>query len=100
MKTKHNSLEVRLIAVGLAAFIVGCSDGSDPRPPAPEPEPEPLIVPFQELYDQGVDRYLGEFTPMTSEVDGDTTVHTFGAMDGGPLCLRGGEYAMSTKENT
>ena len=100
MKTKHNSLEVRLIAVGLAAFIVGCSDGSDPRPPAPEPEPEPLIVPFQELYDQGADRYLGEFTPMTSEVDGDTTVHTFGAMDGGPLCLRGGEYAMSTKENT
>jgi hypothetical protein len=54
-------------------------------------------MPYQELYDQGIDRYLGAYTPMTSEVDGNTTVHTFGTGDG-PLCQDEGPYIMSTRE--
>ncbi|PLW70173.1 pectin acetylesterase-family hydrolase [Pseudohalioglobus lutimaris] len=80
-----------LLSLGLLA---GCSDSSD-RPRQP-PEPEPL--PFQELFDQGINRYIGEYTPMLSEENPDNSSildHTFGAGDG-PLCLDGSEYVMST----
>lgn len=79
--------------------LAGCSDGSDSRPTPPtEPEPpEVAAVPFQELYEQGVDRYLGIYTPMLSEADGDLVNHSFGAGDG-PLCLTGGEYTMATRD--
>lgn len=93
---------VLLKHLGLLAAIVtlaACSDSSDDREEIEQPvEPEPVVVPFQELYDQGVDRYLGEFTPMLSEADGDIVNHKFGAGDG-PLCLRGGEYTMATKDS-
>ena len=81
-----------------ATFLSACSDSNTLEvPPAP---PAPAPVPFQELYDQGVDRYLGEFTPMTSEEDGaGLTQHTFGAGDG-PLCLEGGEYTMATRDGS
>jgi Pectinacetylesterase len=55
------------------------------------------VNPYQELIDQGVGRYLGEFTPMLSETTGDMTIHRFGTGDG-PTCLRGTEYAMSTRD--
>ncbi|MHA7817978.1 MAG: pectin acetylesterase-family hydrolase [Pseudohaliea sp.] len=88
-----------LFLVLAALSLAACSDSDntltiDP-PPAPEPEPEP--VPFAELYDQGVDRYLGLYTPMTSETEGDVVNHAFGAGDG-PLCLTGGEYTMATRD--
>ena len=81
-----------------AAFLAGCSDGSDSSGSAvtpPEPEPEPEVVPFQELYDQGINRYIGEYTPMLSEESGGIVTHSFGAGDG-PLCIDGSEYKMST----
>ena len=88
----------------LLVFLSACSDSDDPTPtpsplpePAPEPEPEP--TPFQVLYDQGVDQYLGEYSPMTSETVGDIVQHTFGSGDG-PLCLVGGEYTMATREGS
>ncbi|KGE02804.1 pectin acetylesterase-family hydrolase [Pseudohaliea rubra] len=79
--------------------LAACSDSdntltNDPPPP-PEPEPEP--APFAELYEQGVDRYLGLYTPMTSETEGDVVNHAFGAGDG-PRCLTGGEYTMATRD--
>ena len=56
-------------------------------------------APFQELFDQGVDRYLGEFSPMMSTVGDDgVTEYVFGAGEGGPQCLRGGEYRMATRD--
>lgn len=89
-----NSLIVTSLAVLL--LIYGCSDGShDPANGASHTRSGP---PFQELYNQGVDRYLGEFTPMTSEtVGGGVIEHTFGAGDG-PLCFTGNEFAMSTRD--
>lgn len=71
-------------------FIIGCSDGSGGGNGS-------TTAPFQELYDQGIDRYIGVFTPMTSEtLEGDVTRHSFGGGDG-PLCYTGNEFSMSTR---
>jgi hypothetical protein len=76
------------------SLLVGCSDGSDgPN----NPGPEPVIAPFQELYDQGVSRYIDVYTPMQSTETNGVVDHTFGAGDG-PLCLDGSEYAMATRD--
>ena len=88
---------LRIALIAALTALAACSDSSNSDRGTVEP-PEPEAVPFQELYDQGVDRYLGEFTPMLSETDGDIVNHKFGAGDG-PLCLRGGEYTMATKDN-
>tara|TARA_R110000823_G_scaffold27609_7_gene80335 strand:- start:125 stop:1168 length:1044 start_codon:yes stop_codon:yes gene_type:complete len=71
-------------------LIIGCSDGRGGGNGS-------ATAPFQELYDQGVDRYLGIFTPMTSEIlEGGVTRHSFGAGEG-PLCYTGNEFNMSTR---
>ena len=71
-------------SVGLISLVlVACNNDGNSRP-------------FAELYRQGVDRYLGVYTPMMSAVSGDTTTHTFGVGDG-PLCLDGSAYKMSTR---
>ena len=81
--------------LALSAMIVACSDGSSHNNSA---SPDPSMIPFQELYDQGVDRYLGVFTPMTSDIlEGGITQHSFGG-DEGPLCFTGNEYSMSTRD--
>ena len=67
----------------------GNSDNNDENPVDENP--------FQELVDQGVTRYLGMYTPMLSETEGDVVVNRFGASDG-PMCLRGTEYVMSTRD--
>ena len=58
-----------LLALTLGTLVVtACSDSSD-RSPAPPAE----ATPYQEIYDQGVLRYLGEYTPMTLIQDQWTT---------------------------
>ena len=63
-----------------------------------------MPAPFQELYDQGVDRYLGMFVPTSQEDLGASsgTVHNFNAeaIPGGPLCFTGNEFTMSTRPGT
>jgi hypothetical protein len=56
------------------------------------------VNPFQELVDQGIARYLGIYTPMVTETVGDAVAHRFSASGDGPMCLRGGEYVMSTRD--
>lgn len=94
-----NAARLKLL-VGLMAFpfLLACSDSDSDRNSEPViVEPEPEVMAFQELYDQGITRYLGEYTPMLSESDGEVVNHTFGA-GGGPLCLTGGEYSMATRD--
>lgn len=74
-------------------LVTACSDSSDRSPTTPPP----VAAPFQEIYDQGIVRYMGEYTPMSSDNDGRIVQHTFGAGDG-PLCLAGGEYTMATRD--
>ncbi len=78
-----------LLAACLSLFLLGCSDDSD--------SPEIDTRPFAELYEQGILRYLGVYTPMQSEVNGDVTVHTFGVGDG-PMCQLGAPFGMSTRD--
>lgn len=71
--------------------------GVEPTPPG-----TPITEqPFQELYDQGVDRYLGVFAPMMVELlPGGITTYTFDGSSGGPICFTGNQYAMSTRNGT
>ena len=68
-----------------------------PAAPAPQPSAEP--IPFEALYEQGVDQYLGDFTPMLSETSGDIVQHTFGTGEG-TRCLLGDDYTMATREGS
>lgn len=86
----------RLALVG--AFLVaasGCSNGGSSENKVDVVEP--VAAPFQEIIDQGVTRYLGEYTPMLSETEGDVVNHSFGVGDG-PLCLDGSEFTMATRD--
>ncbi len=81
--------------LALTVCILGCSDSSDNSNGAAA---NTTVSPFQELYDQGVDRYLGVFTPMVSEnLEGAVNRHRFGGADG-PLCFTGNEFSMSTRD--
>jgi len=61
---------------------------------------------FQELYDQGLTRYVGMFDPANEPVTSETGVKTFqfavpsdpAAEPRGPLCLRATEYTVDTRE--
>ncbi len=79
-------LGARIVVLGLVGLLSGC-DGDSPDDP------------FQEIYDQGVDRHLGQYTPMQSSVDGEVINHTFGTGEG-PLCLDGSAYSMSTRSGS
>jgi len=79
-----------LLAIASTLLLGACSDDNDHTENSDQP-------PFQELYDQGIDRYLGMYTPMLSEVNGNTTDHVFGTGDG-PLCQDETSYIMSTRD--
>lgn len=70
-------------------ILGGCASDSNPD--------SPQAVPFAELFEQGITRYLGLYSPMLSEADGEVITHTFGTGDG-PMCLDGSEYRMATRD--
>jgi hypothetical protein len=82
-----------ILSISGALLASGCSDNNN----GPDPIVGPATVPFQEIIDQGVTRYLGSFSPMLAETDGDVVNHSFGAGDG-PLCLDGSEFSMATRD--
>jgi hypothetical protein len=57
--------------------------------------------PFNELVEQGATRYLGEFSPMSTEENAsDSTLlnHRFANSGNSPMCVDSTEYAMSTRD--
>jgi hypothetical protein len=80
--------------LGCMVLVAGCSDSNNNDIALNQPQ---ASVPFQELYGQGIDRYLGKYSPMLAETEGDVVTHTFGAGDG-PLCINGAEYRMATRD--
>jgi|GEM_PF-528921 len=57
-------------------------------------------APFQELYDQGIDRYLGVFTPTSSSVTSPgVTEHVFTGIDA-PICFTGNQFSMFTRNGS
>ena len=83
-----------LIGVVISALATTCSGGGGGNHSRNTAAPPPA-QPFQELYDQGIDRYLGIYTPMLSEEKDGVFTHTFGSGDG-PLCINGTPYSMDT----
>lgn len=84
---------LRLFALAVVAVLSACSDNGNGEQAIDDSAAEP----FAELFDQGIARYVGMYTPMLSESEGDTTVHRFGTGDG-PLCMEGAPYAMATRD--
>ena len=90
----------RLAFVALVIGAIGCADSGDDTPRAT----------LDELYDQGLIRYVDAFDPViampptdemgimryTFDVPEDPTTAT----ERGPLCLRGGQYTVDTREGS
>ena len=82
------------LLAGLLILFVSCSedDMTDLEPI------DPVVAPFQELYDQGIDRYLGVFTPNSSSaVSPSVMEYTFSGMDA-PICFTGNQFSMFTRD--
>ena len=93
------SIFTLVLTVTLSACSGSGGSGSAPESAPPAPPPVVEAVPFETLYEQGVDQYLGDFTPMLSEAANDIVQHTFGTGEG-PRCLLGGDYTMATREGS
>jgi len=88
----------RLLAPGIALLVILVVSSSNAWCEEGSASANPSGRPFQELYDQGVDRYLGGFTPSTTKrFMGGVTKHTFSTGDG-PLCFTGNEFSMYTRD--
>jgi hypothetical protein len=83
-----------LLTLALPLVITACSNGSDQQSIADTLKQ----TPFAELFDQGIIRYLGLFTPMLSQREGEVTNHYFAADKAGPLCGDGSAYWMATRD--
>lgn len=77
--------------LALALLLTACSGDNDGvfDPPSAQP--------FAELYQQGILRYQGMYSPSSTTVDGEVTSYSFGIGDG-PLCLDGSAYNMATRD--
>ena len=86
-----------LVILGFATTILSCSKEDD----SPEQVNPPVPVsgiPFQELYDQGVDRYLGVFSPTSESSDAQGVTEYFFDIPDGPICFTGNEFSMFTRD--
>lgn len=97
---------VLVLALGALIALVGCGEedasgtaGSGGAGGAAAPS-------FEELYDQGLIKYVGEFDPANDPTPSEDGTKTFQfavpddleAAPRGPLCLRGTEYTIDTRE--
>ena len=86
--------KINYLIISLTAFFISCSDSDS------TPEPTSTEQAFQELYDQGVDRYLGTITPISSTPVGPgVTEHVFNSADG-PVCFTGKQFSMFTRNGS
>jgi hypothetical protein len=57
------------------------------------------IAAYLDLHASGVDRYVGQFHPATSEASGEWTKYTFDTDGGdGPICIDGSPFTVFTRE--
>lgn len=102
MKKIQHILTIFMISTSLVA---GCSKEDDPIEPIESVDPvveddtsEATL--FQELYDQGVDRYLGVYTPdSTSAAAMGVTQHFFSGIDA-PICFTSNQFSMFTRDGS
>lgn len=56
-------------------------------------------TPFQELYEQGVDKYLGVYKPTSSNSTRGVTEYFFD-IPNGPICFTGNDFSMFTRDGS
>lgn len=90
--------ELMAILAALLVAFGGCSKEEIIEDPVMD---DPILVePFQELYDQGVDRYLGVFTPSSStEISPGVVEHVFTGVEA-PVCFTGNQFSMFTRDGS
>ena len=87
--------KIKLIAIlSLLVFSTSCAEEEDIS------DIEPMTIPFQELYDQGIDKYLGTITPSSTEVTGPGITQYSFRMEDGPVCFTGNEFSMYTRDGS
>lgn len=106
---RHSTLSISIfLAVALTLSACGDSGNSseveqDPAPtPAPVVPPVDASTPFSELYNQGIDRYLGSFVPAASDTSNTGgTLHYFDVdPEQGPMCFTGNQFYMATRDGS
>jgi hypothetical protein len=100
LSSSSSGITSKLILLTLTLFLAACSD-SDNNNFNDNSGSSTDDNPFQELVDQGATRYLGDFTPMAVEpdaADSSTLTHRFASSGNGPMCLKGTEYSMVTRD--
>jgi len=55
-------------------------------------------LPYDEMRELGLDRYVGTTSPPPSTVEGNVTQYEWPVSDQGPLCLAGTPYRMATRD--
>lgn len=86
-----------IIILVLTNILSSCSD-DDMVVENNETDPNTIETPFQELYDQGIDRYLGTFTPTSTASPAPGTTEYFFDIPNGPICYTGNEFTMFTRD--
>ena len=91
MKKQGYLLIVIMLVLMVACMLPGFAAAKSPKGLNAEA--------LQELADAGVNKYLGEFTPVISEDVGDGWIkHTFDpAGGGGPICIAGSPFSVFTR---
>lgn len=84
----------------LALIFIASSCSNDDDALAQNNDPDPVVIeaPFQELYDQGVDRYLGTFSPTSTTSPSPGVIEYFFDIPDGPVCYTGSEFSMFTRD--
>ncbi len=74
-----------------AVFVSSCGDGAGGGSP---------FEPFDDIYEAGLTRYVGSFSPTNNPQAGEDGVKQFRFRDAnrGPVCLQGGNYFVETRE--
>ncbi|MDP4822001.1 MAG: hypothetical protein NWR67_13400 [Saprospiraceae bacterium] len=84
------------LIISLLLFSMSCKKDDDVIVDNQETPPDK--TPFQELYDQGIDKYLGVFKPISSTmVLPGVTEHIFSGTNA-PICFTGNEFSMFTRD--
>lgn len=88
------------LLLALAFIASSCSNDDDAAGQNDNSDPIVVETPFQELYDQGVDRYLGTFTPTSTASSGPGVTEYFFDIPNGPICYTGNEFSMFTRDGS
>lgn len=96
MNIRRNQI---IVLIGFTILLLSCSK-EDNLPETNSEIVQESAMPFQELYDQGIDRYLGVFSPTSTSSSGPGVVEYFFDIPNGPICFTGNAFSMFTRDGS